>query len=160
VLAYDQALMVLRRFPEVCVWGHLGACVCVLACGRAVEAGLVGLTEPSPNQPQTTTTTAKPLAPPPLPPKKVWYDYARWHAESGGGPDDALKALAAGSEAQPDCLMLHFALADAHEAAGRGEEARQVGRTLEWGPGGGVAIGVCQIAERLVRPIPKPYPTS
>ena len=61
---------------------------------------------------------------------EIWCDYARWHSEAGGGPQDAARALARGAAALPGCLLLHFALADALEALGRRDEARGVFEAL------------------------------
>ncbi len=57
---------------------------------------------------------------------QVWYDYARWHADSGGGPQQATAVLARAVGAMPSCLLLHFAMADMEEAQGQTERAKQV----------------------------------
>jgi hypothetical protein len=80
----------------------------------------------------------------------VWYDYSRWHGESGTGPNAAAAVLERAAEALPDCLMLHFALADLREAAGKGEEAKQVGGIAGWRRG----LGLVSAHPRLFAPAP------
>lgn len=57
---------------------------------------------------------------------EMWYDFARWHADAGGGPEQATAILTKALQALPGCLMLHFALADMEEAQGQIERAKQV----------------------------------
>lgn len=57
---------------------------------------------------------------------QVWYDYARWQADSGGGVAQATACLQRAVHALPNCLLLFFALADLHEAQGDSAAAKQV----------------------------------
>jgi hypothetical protein len=57
---------------------------------------------------------------------QVWYDYARWQADSGGGVAQTTACLQRAVHALPDCLLLFFALADLHEAQGDVAAAKQV----------------------------------
>jgi hypothetical protein len=59
----------------------------------------------------------------------VWYDYARWHADSGGGVAAAAACLLRAVAALPDCLLLHFARADLEEAQGNTQAAKDVSVT-------------------------------
>eukprot|EP00775_Hariotina_reticulata_P002070 gene2070-2390_t len=61
---------------------------------------------------------------------EVWYDYARWHADSGGGVAAAAACLLRAVAALPDCLLLHFALADLEEAQGNIQAAKDVYESL------------------------------
>ena len=58
--------------------------------------------------------------------RQVWYDYARWQADSGGGVAQATACLQRAVHALPNCLLLFFALADLHEAQGDIAAAKQV----------------------------------
>jgi hypothetical protein len=58
---------------------------------------------------------------------QVWFEYSRWHADAGGGLAQATACLVRGVTSLPDCLLLHFALADLHEAQGNVDAAREVG---------------------------------
>ena len=57
---------------------------------------------------------------------QVWYDAARWHAESGTGPQAAVAVLSKAAIALPSCLLLHFAWADMEEAQGNLQQAKEV----------------------------------
>jgi len=57
---------------------------------------------------------------------QVWYDYARWQADSGGGVGQATACLQRAVHALPNCLLLFFALADLYEAQGDVAAAKQV----------------------------------
>jgi hypothetical protein len=57
---------------------------------------------------------------------QVWYDYARWHADAGSGVAQATACLVRAVAALPNCLLLHFALADLQEAQGHTDAAREV----------------------------------
>eukprot|EP00879_Flechtneria_rotunda_P025212 GHRR01026781.1.p1 GENE.GHRR01026781.1~~GHRR01026781.1.p1 ORF type:complete len:542 (+),score=148.52 GHRR01026781.1:427-2052(+) len=61
---------------------------------------------------------------------EVWYDYARWQAESGKGVEQATLCLVRAVAALPDCLLLHFALADLEEAQGNTAAAKEVYEAL------------------------------
>jgi hypothetical protein len=63
---------------------------------------------------------------------QVWYDYARWHADAGSGVAQATACLVRAVAALPNCLLLHFALADLQEAQGQTEAAREVGLCSVW----------------------------
>jgi Tfp pilus assembly protein PilF len=62
---------------------------------------------------------------------QVWYDYARWQADSGGGVAQAAACLQRAVHALPNCLLLFFALADLHEAQGDVAAAKQVGKRVQ-----------------------------
>ena len=53
----------------------------------------------------------------------VWYDYAAWLLQHSA-PDAALKVFQSALKALPDCLLLHFAMAEAEEGRGHVKEAR------------------------------------
>ncbi|WIA36938.1 hypothetical protein OEZ86_008179 [Tetradesmus obliquus] len=61
---------------------------------------------------------------------EVWYDYARWHADAGSGVAQATACLVRAVAALPNCLLLHFALADLQEAQGHTDAAREVYESL------------------------------
>lgn len=63
---------------------------------------------------------------------QVWYDYARWQADSGGGVAQATACLQRAVHALPNCLLLFFALADLHEAQGDVAAAKQVRGLRTW----------------------------
>jgi hypothetical protein len=62
----------------------------------------------------------------PRAPVQVWYDYARWQADTGGGVAQATACLQRAVHALPNCLLLFFALADLSEAQGDVAAAKQV----------------------------------
>jgi hypothetical protein len=62
-------------------------------------------------------------------PLQVWYDYARWQADTGGGVAQATACLQRAVHALPNCLLLFFALADLFEAQGDVAAAKQVSPT-------------------------------
>lgn len=66
-------------------------------------------------------------------PLQVWYDYARWQADTGGGVAQATACLQRAVHALPNCLLLFFALADLFEAQGDVAAAKQVRCTVcQW----------------------------
>ena len=56
---------------------------------------------------------------------EAWYAFAKWHTEQNQ-PEKAIEVLQEASKVLPDCLMLHFGLADLHEIAGNVEMAKSV----------------------------------
>ncbi|CAD7699774.1 unnamed protein product [Ostreobium quekettii] len=56
---------------------------------------------------------------------EIWNDYARFHI-AGGGTLSAVKVLDRARTCLPNCLMLHFALADVEESEGHIEKAKDV----------------------------------
>lgn len=80
----------------------------------------------------------------------MWYDYARWQADSGGGVGAATACLQRAVHALPNCLLLFFALADLHEAQGDVAAAKQVG-LCGWGARilGCSECGVCRVGAVL-----------
>lgn len=62
----------------------------------------------------------------------MWYDYARWHADAGSGVAQATACLVRAVAALPNCLLLHFALADLQEAQGQTDAAREVRLCSVW----------------------------
>lgn len=60
----------------------------------------------------------------------MWYDYARWHADAGDGVASATTTLLRAVAALPNCLLLHFALADLEEAQGNRAAATEVCRNV------------------------------
>lgn len=62
----------------------------------------------------------------------MWYDYARWHADAGDGVASATSTLLRAVAALPNCLLLHFALADLEEAQGNTAAAKEVRCWVSW----------------------------
>eukprot|EP00955_Chlamydomonas_euryale_P058738 357200-Chlamydomonas_euryale.AAC.2 len=103
------------------------------------------------------------------PARPVWYEYAHWHAEcGGGGPAAATAVLARGIRSLPSCVFLRFALAGARVACGRlrwqvrawraAGGCRAVGCAVEFtSPGAGVRQPA---ARRVHRDVQMPLPPT
>ena len=55
----------------------------------------------------------------------AWFDAAQWHGDLGDRAGE-IRMLQRGLEMLPDCLLLHFALAEKHEVKGDAEAAKRV----------------------------------
>ena len=66
---------------------------------------------------------------------EAWYAYAKWNTDRDQ-PAKAIEVLQEGCKVMPDCLMLHFGLADLHETAGEVEETKGVLEALLGGAEG------------------------
>lgn len=84
---------------------------------------------------------------------EMWYEYALWHTEGGGGgPPAALAVLSRACKAVPQCLALHLSAADLEEASGTIERAVDIYESLVTGAEGQAVPDAAAAVPRVALP--------